>query len=723
MMLGNATGGWKSNAYVIFDYFSPTDFKFAGIDAATNKVVLGQRTAAGWNVLASSNKQMFANRGYDVVVVVDGLNVTVTVDGTSAATLQYDPRFVEGRAYGLNKGLIGLGADNARGSFDNFVVRTVPPSSAFAYEDDFADGQAQGLGTASGGWSVTGGRYAGSAAGSSPAISLVTTPSSVGYETYVEIQARLTSTGIGGFVFDYYSDEDYKYVTIEPATGTLVIGHRIKKRWVTDASVARPVSGDQLMQIGLRGTTVTVLQNGVEVASFSYNAGVVDGSIGFLSRSGSASYDDVKFMAGTQVTTSPDSTPPTLTAPGNLSRATDPGKATAFVSNTSIGTAFATDNLAGVVVTRSGVPTGNLFSIGVTEITWTATDVFGNKTVKIQKVTVSDLEKPTLTAPPNVVRAVSPGTTSVVVTNAELGSPVASDNAGSVTVTRSGVPAGNIFPVGTTTITYTAVDAAGNVTIVTQRVTVAGLLDLSRPANQVTQEGKPTTFSLGTITGGAGTSWQVSVDWGDGTTSSFTTASAGALSASHTYVNDRAAAYSVRVTVVDSAGASDTETFTVAVANVAPSATISSPVNWSSFSTGAGVLVVVPFSDPGRADTHTCTINWGNGTTTAGTVSESNGSGTCSATRSYSVAGDFTIVATVTDNAGASTTASVIITIKKNGKTTGSLLSYVSSAPTPCQRPRSRPPGSNVSSRQPRRSPQRRRRTPRRSENGPSVRL
>ncbi len=217
-------------------------------------------------------------------------------------------------------------------------------------------------------------------------------------------------------------------------------------------------------------------------------------------------------------------------------------------------------------------------------------------------------------------------------------------------------------------------------TIVTQRVTVGGLLDLSRPANQVTQEGKPTTFSLGAITGGSGTSWQVSVDWGDGTTSSFTTAVAGALSASHTYVNDRAAAYSVRVTVVDSAGASDTETFTVAVANVAPSATISSPVNWSSFLIGAGVSVVVPFTDPGRADTHTCTINWGNGTTTTGTVSESNGSGTCSGTRSYSVAGNFTIVATVTDNAGASTTASVIITIKKNGKT--GLLSYGISATT-----------------------------------------
>jgi hypothetical protein len=41
-----------------------------------------------------------------------------------------------------------------------------------------------------------------------------------------------------------------------------------------------------------------------------------------------------------------------------------------------------------------------------------------------------------------------------------------------VTITRSGVPAGNIFPVGTTTITYTATDAGGGRATATQTVTV-----------------------------------------------------------------------------------------------------------------------------------------------------------------------------------------------------------------------------------------------------------
>ena len=42
--------GWKANAYLIFDYFSPTDFKFAGIDVSINKVVMGHRDASGWQV-------------------------------------------------------------------------------------------------------------------------------------------------------------------------------------------------------------------------------------------------------------------------------------------------------------------------------------------------------------------------------------------------------------------------------------------------------------------------------------------------------------------------------------------------------------------------------------------------------------------------------------------------------------------------------------------------
>jgi len=49
---------------------------------------------------------------------------------------------------------------------------------------------------------------------------------------------------------------------------------------------------------------------------------------------------------------------------------------------------------------------------------------------------------------------------------------IAIDNCAGVTVSRTGVPANNLFPVGETLITYTATDVSGNAVSVTQTVTV-----------------------------------------------------------------------------------------------------------------------------------------------------------------------------------------------------------------------------------------------------------
>ena len=43
IQLTKPTAGWKGNAYAIFDYFGPDDFKFAGLDDASNKLVIGHR--------------------------------------------------------------------------------------------------------------------------------------------------------------------------------------------------------------------------------------------------------------------------------------------------------------------------------------------------------------------------------------------------------------------------------------------------------------------------------------------------------------------------------------------------------------------------------------------------------------------------------------------------------------------------------------------------------
>ena len=90
------TGGWKANAYLIFDYFSPTDFKFAGIDISINKLVMGYRDASGWHVVAQTPKQMSAATFYNLLLTVNGTTATLLVNGTKAFTHTYATRMVDG---------------------------------------------------------------------------------------------------------------------------------------------------------------------------------------------------------------------------------------------------------------------------------------------------------------------------------------------------------------------------------------------------------------------------------------------------------------------------------------------------------------------------------------------------------------------------------------------------------------------------------------------------
>ncbi|HEX8889942.1 MAG TPA: HYR domain-containing protein [Pyrinomonadaceae bacterium] len=179
--------------------------------------------------------------------------------------------------------------------------------------------------------------------------------------------------------------------------------------------------------------------------------------------------------SATQTITVTDPTPPTITAPAAVTAYTGANatSCSAVVSDAQLGSATASDNCGTATVTRS--PSGNTFAVGDTTITWTATDAAGNTATATQIVTVVDNTPPTLTTPPNVVADTAADATScsTVVSDAMLGTASAGDNCGSVgTITRSGVPAGNIFPVGTTTITYSVTDSHGNTSSAQQTVTV-----------------------------------------------------------------------------------------------------------------------------------------------------------------------------------------------------------------------------------------------------------
>lgn len=187
--------------------------------------------------------------------------------------------------------------------------------------------------------------------------------------------------------------------------------------------------------------------------------------------SGDGSTPPLTSTAATVSITINDTVAPVINAPANVTVNTGAGATTCsvVVTEAQLGTATATDNAGSVSIARSGVPAGNVFPVGTTTITYTATDDAGNSSTATQTVTVIDNTAPTITAPaPTTANA--DGSGHATIPNVVAGT-TASDNCGPVTVTQSPL-AGTVVGVGTHLITLMATDSAGNTSTATTTFTV-----------------------------------------------------------------------------------------------------------------------------------------------------------------------------------------------------------------------------------------------------------
>ncbi len=217
---------------------------------------------------------------------------------------------------------------------------------------------------------------------------------------------------------------------------------------------------------------------------------------------------------------------------------------------------------------------------------------------------------------------------------------------GSDTETSPTVTVNNVAPtIGTIGLSAPSIDEGDSVTV----------------SGTFTDPGVPDTFTGSSL-------------WSDGA-STAVTVGAGTFSTTRTFVDDDPTGtpsdtFDVDVTITDDDTGSDTATSpTLTVNNVDPVITLLTVTPM--IDEDGTVTLEGAFTDAGVADTHTVTVDWGEGAPEAATVVQGAGSGTFSATHQYldddptgTPADTYTITVTVTDDDTGSDTADVETLVK-----------------------------------------------------------
>ena len=154
---------------------------------------------------------------------------------------------------------------------------------------------------------------------------------------------------------------------------------------------------------------------------------------------------------------------------------------------------------------------------------------------------------------------------------------------------------------------------------------------------------------------------KATINWGDGKTETIDPA-VSPIKANHTYKKDNDI-YTVIITVTDDNGGNDTKSFRVRVNNEPPIVKAGSD---QKVGRGNTVTITASFTDPSDLDTHTATIDWGEGTVKTGIVSGKDGSGTVTGSHVYNNNGVYTVTIFVRDDDGGVGKDTLLVTVLGN---------------------------------------------------------
>ncbi|MDF1572861.1 MAG: HYR domain-containing protein [Bacteroidales bacterium] len=273
----------------------------------------------------------------------------------------------------------------------------------------------------------------------------------------------MTYTTQGTYTVNWTYDDGNGNVVIQPQT---VIVDDVTPPVVTDCQVDIEVNNDP----GICGAVVTY-----EVPVFADNCdgtglsgtlfeGLASGST-FPVGTTTVTYAYTDAVGNgpvvcTFTVTVNDNEPPTITAPADVTVNTDPGACETDALNVTLGSTITADN-CGVLSVVNDAPA--VFHSGNTTVTWTVTDIHGLSAQATQVVTVVDNEAPTVAACQSDITVNNDaGICGAAVTYTGPTFDDNCDGTGLTGILTEGLASGATFPVGTTNVTYTYTDAAGN---------------------------------------------------------------------------------------------------------------------------------------------------------------------------------------------------------------------------------------------------------------------
>jgi PKD repeat protein len=197
---------------------------------------------------------------------------------------------------------------------------------------------------------------------------------------------------------------------------------------------------------------------------------------------------------------------------------------------------------------------------------------------------------------------------------------------------------------GVYTVTLTITDDDGGDSSDTLQITVGNVAPVVAVSeDQTNNEGATVAFSGSFTDVGSSDTHTIAWDFGDGSTDT------GTLTPEHIYTDN--GVYTVTLTVTDDDGASASNTLQVTVGNIAPAVAAGDD---QSVNEGDTVSFTGSFTDAGSADTHTIAWDFGDGSTTTGTLTPDH---------IYNDNGVYTVTLTVTDDDGGQTSDTLQATV------------------------------------------------------------